>query len=528
MGNAYCQPPVGRKTFPLVIFLSTSLQSTLGLINLDTSIAASGLDPLQLSGRTSNIRRHPYFVSLRDPETGFHYCGGFLIDPATVLTAANCVDSNTRARLPSAFLVRAWCREELSACSEDIFVEISAPIESLTVEPAWMGDVLGDGDLALLVLERAIWGPVLAALPQPPRTALEDTTSLIFVGYQALELSSRASMIQILEPQYLDANSCSQAIEGTTNTRLLGGDKICARGMQSTECEGFSGGPLIVNIGETDNWQDDRAVGVLSAGPGCGLDAALPALFTHLLRYELQLRVLGFPDASIPQLAGPAGPRNLEGTPAPTTAPTAAPTPAPTLPPPLSEADLLMAFKAQQPRGMLPGWSVRRPMCEWSGVTCGWTSEVVMLSLRANRLAGTLPPEWSKLTSITMISLGQNSLRGTLPPQWSALTDLAFLWLDGNALSGLLPVQWSALASASDIRLNQNRLVGTLPLQWSALSKARTMNIHNNTLAGMLPPQWSALVYLNRMDLHGNSFGGTLPPQWSNLRSIEWMLVFCA
>eukprot|EP00191_Tetraselmis_sp_GSL018_P005699 CAMPEP_0177607078 /NCGR_PEP_ID=MMETSP0419_2-20121207/17706_1 /TAXON_ID=582737 /ORGANISM="Tetraselmis sp., Strain GSL018" /LENGTH=75 /DNA_ID=CAMNT_0019101597 /DNA_START=43 /DNA_END=266 /DNA_ORIENTATION=+ len=75
----------------------------------------------------------------------------------------------------------------MSACSEDVFVDVLAPSHSMTIEPAWTGNTLGNGDLALLVLERVLWGPVLAALPQPPPTSL-DSAKLLFIGYSTTEV----------------------------------------------------------------------------------------------------------------------------------------------------------------------------------------------------------------------------------------------------------------------------------------------------------------------------------------------------
>jgi len=44
-----------------------------------------------------------------------------------------------------------------------------------------------------------------------------------------------------------------------------------------------------------------------------------------------------------------------------------------------SEANALMALKAQQRGGALSDWSTRRRKCDWSGVTCNTAGEVVEL-----------------------------------------------------------------------------------------------------------------------------------------------------
>eukprot|EP00191_Tetraselmis_sp_GSL018_P006148 CAMPEP_0177597738 /NCGR_PEP_ID=MMETSP0419_2-20121207/11890_1 /TAXON_ID=582737 /ORGANISM="Tetraselmis sp., Strain GSL018" /LENGTH=104 /DNA_ID=CAMNT_0019089965 /DNA_START=609 /DNA_END=920 /DNA_ORIENTATION=+ len=104
----------------------------------------------------------------------------------------------------------------MSACSEDVFVEVLAHYRSVTIEQAWKGNILGSGDLALLVLERVLWGPVLAALPQPPPTSLVDKAKLLFIGYSTTEVSNPdLSVLKILELQYLSQRDCYRALAGT-------------------------------------------------------------------------------------------------------------------------------------------------------------------------------------------------------------------------------------------------------------------------------------------------------------------------
>mmetsp|Transcript_14946 Transcript_14946/g.35609 ORF Transcript_14946/g.35609 Transcript_14946/m.35609 type:complete len:187 (+) Transcript_14946:1010-1570(+) len=177
--------------------------------------------------------------------------------------------------------------------------------------------------------------------------------------------------------------------------------------------------------------------------------------------------------------------------------------------------------------------------------------------LHNNGLAGMLPPQWSALTGLgrmyvpaaglicegplqqmgegflAALAVGpppsdtpcdrllhRNNLFGTLPPQWSELTSLHRMSLYGNSLAGTLPFQWSVLSSLKEMALGGNGLAGKLPSQWSTLRSLRWMLLHSNDLTGTLPEQWSVLTSLGDMRLDSNSFVGLLPLQWSTLGDI--------
>jgi hypothetical protein len=74
--------------------------------------------------------------------------------------------------------------------------------------------------------------------------------------------------------------------------------------------------------------------------------------------------------------------------------------------------------------------------------------------------AGTLPPTWSRLTTLRNLRVSANQFSGPLPPSWVALTKLRVCYLYDNRLSGPLPSVWSGMAALEQLDLSNRTLTG--------------------------------------------------------------------
>lgn len=61
------------------------------------------------------------------------------------------------------------------------------------------------------------------------------------------------------------------------------------------------------------------------------------------------------------------------------------------------------------------------------------------------------------LDALTELDLSSTSVAGTLPPQFSTLTTLATLALEKNQLTGTLPAQWSMMTALTQLKLGNNQ-----------------------------------------------------------------------
>ena len=98
------------------------------------------------------------------------------------------------------------------------------------------------------------------------------------------------------------------------------------------------------------------------------------------------------------------------------------------------------------------------------------------------------------MVGIERINLLRNNLNGTLPAQWSTLTSLNYINIIGNFLVGSLPSAWSNMISLAYLQSGRNdnprnpggrnQLTGTLPTSWSALQKLDYLGLHGLRMTG--------------------------------------------
>jgi secreted trypsin-like serine protease len=238
------------------------------LASCSTAPAPSSL-PRVVGGEPAGAA--PFIVGILDDGDISAYCGGTLIAPRVVVTAAHCVDTpSRRARVAAGVSLNG---------SLDRVTTIG--VSAIRLHPGFDVKSL-QNDIALLFL--APYDP--AALPGPVEPlALNDDKAMPEAGQPAavtaIGWGNTSSYGSLYRPELRQAtlpvvpvDTCKTLFGFATVTD----QQICAGRLDGggvDACQGDSGGPLV---------QGDKLVGIVSWGHGCA-QAGKPGVFTRISSY---------------------------------------------------------------------------------------------------------------------------------------------------------------------------------------------------------------------------------------------------
>lgn len=221
-----------------------------------------------VKGQPCSVRDHPYMISLQLAPAMRHFCGGTLLSPGAVLTAAHCI-IDFENNPGDIWAVAGLTEDEPSDIQMRRVRSVHIPRSYSTVTMV--------GDIGILVVDSAF---VMDDFVHPVAIYPYRSTDVVkfcprgqIMGWGSTSSETRGVEEPVLRcavVPVLSHSKCQQHLH-----LFMDRSKICALGQGEDACIGDSGGPMMCG---------GVQIGIISSGHGCGAKNH-PGVYTRVDYY---------------------------------------------------------------------------------------------------------------------------------------------------------------------------------------------------------------------------------------------------
>ncbi|MFP3987471.1 serine protease [Streptomyces sp. E11-3] len=239
-------------------------------------------DGVIVGGVPVRVAKTPWVVALSSRHRfggtrSGQFCGGVVVGPSTVLTAAHCLRREVLGvPLKAVRDLRVIVgREDLRARGGR-----EVAVRGVRVSPAY-DPRTNAGDVAVLRLAAELPASHVLTMAGRGDTAYEPGTAAAVYGWGDMTGDGDyAHTLRAAQVTVLPDGACEKVYPGSAAGTYLAGSMLCAGEPEGgpDACQGDSGGPLVAR---------DRLIGLVSWGDGCGLPGkpGVYARVSSILRY---------------------------------------------------------------------------------------------------------------------------------------------------------------------------------------------------------------------------------------------------